>query len=74
MYSAAYCTLHYKEILKSFAIIVGVGHCPGFGLHSVAICHDCAKNDVKQYSLLSLNENAVSKQMVMRKVDVKGVF
>ena len=35
VYSAAYGTVHYKEPLKSFEIIVG--HSPGFGLPSVAI-------------------------------------
>ena len=35
VYSATYGTVHYKEPLKSFEIIVG--HSPGFGLPSVAI-------------------------------------
>ena len=35
VYSAAYCTVHYKEPLKSFKI--RVGHSPCFGLPSVAI-------------------------------------
>ena len=48
VYSAAYGTVHYKEPLKSFEI--RVGYSPDFGLPSVAICHDCAESDVKQYS------------------------
>ena len=35
VYSAAYSTVHNKKRLKSFEI--RVGHCPGFGLPSVAI-------------------------------------
>ena len=35
VYGAAYGTVHYKEPLKSYKI--RVGHCPGFGLPSVAI-------------------------------------
>ena len=35
VYSAAYCTVYYKEPLMSFEI--RVGHIPGFGLPSVAI-------------------------------------
>ena len=35
-YSAAYGIVHYKEPLKSFEI--RVGHSPGFGLPSIAIC------------------------------------
>ena len=35
VYSAACCTVHYKEPLKAFEI--RVGHSPGFGFPSVAI-------------------------------------
>ena len=35
VYSAAYGTVHYKEPLNSFKIIVG--HSPGFDLHDVAV-------------------------------------
>ena len=35
VYGAAYGTVHYKELLKSFEI--RVGHSPGVGLPSVAI-------------------------------------
>ena len=34
VYSAAYGTVHYKELLKSLEI--RLGHSPGFGLPSVA--------------------------------------
>ena len=49
MYSAVYGTVHYEELLKSFEI--RVGHCPGYGLPSVAILPHCAESDVRQYSL-----------------------
>ena len=49
VYSAAYDTVHYEELLKLFEI--RVGHSPGFGLPDVAILPHCAERDVKQYSL-----------------------
>ena len=52
VYGAAYGTVQYKGPLDSFEI--RVRHSPGFGLHSVAICHDCAKSEVKQYSYIRI--------------------
>ena len=45
VYSAAYGTVHYIELLKSFEI--REGHRSGFRLPSVAIFHQCVESDVK---------------------------
>ena len=50
VYSAVYDTVHYKESLKVFEI--RVWHSPGFGLPSVAILHQYAESNVKQYTYI----------------------
>ena len=61
VYSAAYGTVHYKEPVKSFEIIVG--HSPGFGLPYVAIlpwlCRKRRRALFIHFFILGLNMSAL---------------